>query len=75
MTIPLQKKIRIPEPPLEYDPVWLQNFVKTLDSYFEILNNAGAIRATTITLTDLPTSATGLESGALWNDAGTVKIV
>lgn len=75
MTIPLQKKIRIPEPPKEYDPVWLQHFVKTLDSYFEILNNAGAIRATTITLTDLPTSATGLESGALWNDAGTVKIV
>ena len=39
------------------------------------LQNPGELRATTITLTDLPTSAAGLETGALYNDGGTVKIV
>ena len=29
---------------------------------------------TTITLTNLPTGAAGLESGALYNDGGTVKV-
>ena len=39
------------------------------------LQNPGELRGTKITLTDLPTSATGLESGALFNDNGTVKVV
>ena len=34
----------------------------------------GSIKASRITLTDLPTSATGLETGALYNDSGTVKV-
>ena len=33
------------------------------------------MRGTKITLTDLPTSSSGLETGALFNDSGTVKIV
>jgi len=39
------------------------------------LQNPGELRGTKITLTDLPTSPTDLESGALYNDSGTVKIV
>ena len=33
------------------------------------------MRGTKLTLTDLPTSATGLEVGSLYNDSGTVKVV
>jgi hypothetical protein len=33
------------------------------------------MRGSQLTLTDLPTSASGLETGALYNDSGTVKIV
>ena len=29
----------------------------------------------TLKLTDLPTSASGLDSGSVWNDSGTLKIV
>ena len=53
----------------------MQDLLRALEIFIEQERTAGDIRATTITLTELPTSATGLESGALFNDSGTVKIV
>lgn len=65
----------LPVPPAQYDQNWANQTVRILDSYFRSLQNPGPIRATTITLTDLPTSSAGLPVGSLWNDLGTVKIV
>lgn len=74
MTIPAQKAA-LPDPPVEYSKAYMDMLLRQLDLYFSRLNAAGSIQATTINLSQLPTAATGLKSGDLWNDAGTVKIV
>jgi hypothetical protein len=62
-------------PPEEYDRTYFDDMVRSLSQLVIQLNNPGEMRGTKITLTDLPTSASGLETGALFNDNGTVKIV
>lgn len=66
---------RLPEPPPEINQVYMQDLLRALELFIAQERNPGELRGTKITLTDLPTSSTGLESGALWNDTGTVKIV
>jgi hypothetical protein len=53
----------------------MQDLIRALEIFIEQERNPGQMRGTKLTLTELPTSATGLESGALYNDSGTVKIV
>ena len=48
--------------------------VRSLSQLVTQLQNPGELRGTKITLTDLPTSDTGLEIGALFNDNGTIKV-
>jgi hypothetical protein len=62
-------------PPEQYDRVYFDDMVRSLSQLVIQLNNPGELRGTKITLTDLPTSPSGLETGALYNDSGTVKIV
>jgi len=66
---------RLPEAPEEYTKSYMEDLIRALDNYIQQERNPGEMRGTKITLTALPTSATGLEAGALYNDAGTVKIV
>lgn len=66
---------RLPEPTKDYSQVYMQDLLRALEIFIEQERNPGEMRGTKITLTDLPTSASGLESGALYNDSGTVKIV
>tara|TARA_R100001510_G_scaffold55898_1_gene60506 strand:- start:25 stop:255 length:231 start_codon:yes stop_codon:yes gene_type:complete len=66
---------RLPEPPAQIDRRYMEDLVRTLQAFITQERNPGELRATKITLTDLPTSATGLETGALYNDSGTVKVV
>lgn len=66
---------RLPEPPAEYSQRYMQDLLRALEIFIQQERNPGELRGTKITLTNLPTSATGLESGALFNDSGTVKIV
>lgn len=65
---------RLPEAPAEYSQQYVQDLVRALEVFIEQERNPGELRGTKITLTDLPTSATGLETGALYNDSGTVKV-
>lgn len=62
-------------PPAEYDQRYFSDLVQTIAVYMQQERNPGEGRFTRVTLTDLPTSSTGLETGALWNDSGTVKVV
>ena len=66
---------QFPLPPNEYEQQYFDELVRSLTQLVVQLQNPGELRGTKITLTDLPTSATGLETGALYNDGGTVKIV
>ena len=61
-------------PPDEYDPQYFNDMVRSLRQLVTQLQNPGELRGTKITLTDLPTSDTGLEVGALFNDNGTIKV-
>ena len=65
---------RLPEPPIEYTQQYMADLVRSLQSFIEQERNPGEMRGTKLTLTDLPTSATGLETGSLYNDSGTVKV-
>jgi hypothetical protein len=65
---------RLPEAPAEYTQQYMQDLLRALEVFIEQERNPGELRGTKITLTDLPTSATGLETGALYNDSGTVKV-
>tara|TARA_Y100001938_G_scaffold150666_1_gene242714 strand:- start:4216 stop:4446 length:231 start_codon:yes stop_codon:yes gene_type:complete len=66
---------QFPLAPEEYDRQYFDEMVRSLTQLVVQLQNPGELRGTKITLTDLPTSATGLEIGALYNDGGTVKVV
>lgn len=65
---------RLPEAPQEYSVGYMSDLVRALEIFIEQERNPGDIRASTVTITDLPTSATGLETGTLYNDSGTVKV-
>tara|TARA_R100000030_G_scaffold32420_1_gene23999 strand:+ start:229 stop:459 length:231 start_codon:yes stop_codon:yes gene_type:complete len=66
---------RLPEAPTEYSPQYMSDLLRALELFIAQERNPGEMRGTKITLTNLPTSASGLEVGALYNDSGTVKIV
>ena len=65
---------RLPEPPSEYTQQYMADLVRSIQVFIEQERNPGEMRGTKITLTALPTSASGLETGALYNDSGTVKV-
>ncbi len=65
---------RLPEAPQEYSQEHMQDLIRALEVFIEQERNPGELRGSKMTLTDLPTSATGLETGALYNDSGTVKV-
>lgn len=66
---------RLPEAPEEYSAQYMSDLLRTLEIFISQERTPGEMRGTKITLTDLPTSSSGLEAGALFNDSGTVKIV
>lgn len=65
---------RLPEPPTEYNQQYMADVLRAVQFFMEQERNPGELRGTKITLTELPTSASGLEAGALYNDSGTVKV-
>ena len=70
----------VPDPvlalaPLEYDTQYQNMIVRQLNYYMQQHANPGALAGSTLTLSDLPTSATGLAPGTVWNDSGTLKII
>ena len=65
---------RLPEPPIEYTQQYMADLIRSLQTFIEQERNPGEMRGTKLTLTDLPTSATGLETGSLYNDSGTIKV-
>lgn len=65
----------LPQPPRgNITPQYMDSLINALNFWLAQSRNPGPVRATTVTITDLPTSATGLEPGTLWNDAGSVKV-
>ena len=65
----------MPEAPADYDPQYMADLIRALEIFISQERTPGEMRGTKITLTELPTSSSGLEAGSLFNDSGTVKIV
>ena len=66
---------RLPDAPEEYNIQFMQDLIRAIETFIQQERNPGELRGTKITLTNLPTSTTGLETGALYNDSGTIKVV
>jgi hypothetical protein len=67
----------LPFPPTTYDHKYYNEVIRTLNLHFRILQNPGQVTATSLNLTNIPTSSTGLRVGDVWHDTSdnTLKIV
>ena len=61
-------------PPAQYDQQYFANLTRSFAVYMEQQQNPGEERATRLTLTNLQTDDSGLETGALFQQDGFVKI-
>lgn len=65
-----------PVPPKEYDQRYMAELTRVFALFQQQLQNPGEGRNTTIVLTAVPTSTTGLESGTVYVDgSGFLKLV
>lgn len=63
-----------PVPPKDYNASYMAELVRAFSVYLNQMQNPGEGRATFIVLTDLQTTDQGLETGALFQQGGFVKI-
>tara|TARA_Y100000593_G_scaffold74664_1_gene137541 strand:- start:9689 stop:9985 length:297 start_codon:yes stop_codon:yes gene_type:complete len=61
-------------PPRDYDRSYFANLVRSFSTYVEQIQNPGEERATQLTLTNLQTDDYNLETGALFQRDGFVRI-
>lgn len=64
-----------PKPPREYSDQYMMMLIKAIEDTLNQARSPGLLESQKANLSNLPTSATGLRAGDLWNDSGTVKIV
>ena len=64
----------LPKPGPVYSQKDMFILVAALEQTLERLKSRGLVEAQNINISNLPTSATGLRVGDLWNDGGTVKV-
>lgn len=63
-----------PVAPEGYDQRYINEVVRSFATYLEQMQNPGEGRNTALVLTNLQTDDSGLETGALFQQAGFVKI-
>jgi hypothetical protein len=63
-----------PNPPREYSPQYFSEVVRAFSVYIEQVQNPGEGRSTFSVFTNLQTDDSGLETGAIFNHGGYVKI-
>ena len=61
-------------PPRFYNQEYMYSVVRAFSVFLNVVMNPGDIRATTLVLTNLPASDSGLEPGALFAQGGYVLI-
>ena len=65
----------LPLPPTAYDPVYFSQLIRVLNIYFQQVGSTTPVVFDSITIKNLPTSAAGLPSGVVWNNANVLNIV
>ena len=66
---------QFPQAPQEYDPVYMAEVVRSFSVFLELFNNPGDARHTELTLTNLQQNDYKLETGAVFQQDGNLKIV
>lgn len=65
---------RLPTAPATYELDFMADLIRSIELFISQERNPGEERVTKLTLTNLPTSDTGLEAGALYRIGNSVKI-
>ena len=63
-----------PIPPDQYQRTYFSEVIRAFSVFLEQIQNPGDVRATEITITNLPTDDSGLETGALFQHDGYVRV-
>ena len=66
---------QFPTAPMAYDPKYMAEVVRSFSVFLELFNNPGDARHTELTLTNLQQDDYNLETGALFQHDGNLKIV
>lgn len=70
MSIPV-----LPYAPMDYDRMYFNEYNRILTLYFRQVQNPGPLRGTTLNLSQVPTSPTGLRSGDVWVDSSADNVL
>jgi len=65
----------LPLAPSEYNSEYVNQLIRSLNTYLKQLGSTTPIVIDQLTLLALPTSPVGLRVGTVWNDGGILKIV
>lgn len=68
-------QVSLPLASQEYSRQVQDELVRQLRLLVNQINADGPLRGTTLTLTDIPTSAAGLPSGSVWVDTGAGNVL
>ena len=71
------RKVTLPQfpvAPATYDPLYMAEVVRAFSVFLQQMQNPGDMRGTTLTLTNLQYHDQSLETGALFEHGGYVKI-
>ena len=63
-----------PIPPEQYQRAYFSEVIRAFSVFLEQIQNQGDVRATEITITNLPTDDSGLETGTLFQHDGYVRV-
>lgn len=58
-----------------YDQSVFNRIIAKIELVFRQIDSRQRVEGTSLNLSNLPTSSSGLASGEVWNDSGTLKIV
>lgn len=67
--------IRLEDPPANYDQAYFMRLTRDIETFMRATSLTGRGEFVTVNISQLPTSASGLVAGDLWNDGGSVKVV
>jgi len=65
---------QFPVAPPQYNSTYMAEVVRAFSVFLNQVQNPGDLRATNLVLTDLPSSDSGLEVGAVFNFGGYLKV-
>ena len=68
-------RLHISKAPDEYDPKTLDRLSEELSNLINRMLSPGVVRCSSINISQIPTSATGLRVGDVWSNSGVLTIV